>query len=325
MSVHIPKRTSAATRWALRVGIFAVQILLVVALLHRFAGFPTPAFINALVLVFGLAVLTLVLAFWGFGSIWRDGIDGTTRGVISVCIALAILAWPAVYLPTMFRLPTINDVTTDPQNPPRYQAAAQARSVLANRATYPGPAFALMQQRAYPGLETIRVVRPQAESFEITNDFIKSQGWDVLRAVAPANGRGVGIIEAVDRTLVLGFADDVVIRIAGRGRVSEVDIRSSSRYDQHDFGRNAGRVADLLKQLEVRLDTGIPLEEVSGPVAAVGLPLPEPNPGRRNGRPSPAALLAAQRQALSAARGGRRARAGQRERAPRRFQDILSQ
>ena len=323
MSVYMPKRTSAATRWALRLSLFAVQVLIVVILLHRFAGFPSPAFINALVLVFGLAVLSILLSLLGFIRIWRDGISGTTRGVGAMLLALAILAWPAAYLPRMMALPAINDVTTDLRNPPRFVAAASVRTPLANPVTYPGPQFARAQELAYPGLEAIRVVRPRLESFEITREYLASEGFEILRAEPPSDSRSIGTIEAVDRTLILGFADDLVVRIGGDRRVSEVDLRSASRYGRHDFGRNATRIANLTKELEVRLDTGIPLD--LGEDDSRSLPLPEPNPGRRNGRPSPAALLAQQRLSRRAAPGGRRARAGRPARSRLRYQDIFSQ
>jgi len=322
MSVLTPNRRSSATRWALRASLFALQLLIAVALLHRFAGFPTPAFINTLIVVFALAALTVVLAIYGFVQIWRDGIEGTTRGIVAALIALGILAWPAVYVPTMLALPAINDITTDVIDPPRFVAVAQNRGPLANPAQYPGDSYARLQERAYPSLEPVRAVRPRTESFESTRDYITKQGWEILRADAPV-GRGTGQIEAVDRSLILGFADDITVRIGGDQRISEVDIRSASRYGKHDFGSNATRVATLLKDLEVRLDTGIPLELSDGD--ARGLTLPEPNPTRRNGRPSPAALLAEQRRSRRAARGGRTATAGRPARSRLRYQDIFGQ
>src|SRR6187551_3372947 len=51
--------------------------------------------------------------------------------------------------------------------------------------------------------------------------------------------RRVGRIEAVARTPIMGFREDVSIRITPDGEDSRVDIRSSSRYFESDLGSNA--------------------------------------------------------------------------------------
>ena len=51
-----------------------------------------------------------------------------------------------------------------------------------------------------------------------------------------------GIIEAVARTPILGFRDDVVVRVRATTDGARIDVRSASRYGRHDFGTNAARV-----------------------------------------------------------------------------------
>ena len=43
------------------------------------------------------------------------------------------------------------------------------------------------------------------------------------------------------RTFILGFVDDISIRVSGNRTQSRIDIRSASRYGTHDLGRNAFR------------------------------------------------------------------------------------
>ena len=59
-----------------------------------------------------------------------------------------------------------------------------------------------------------------------------------------------GYIEAVARTLIMGFRDDVAVRIRAVGDGARVDVRSSSRYGRSDFGVNAARVRALLDDIE---------------------------------------------------------------------------
>ncbi|WP_172592332.1 DUF1499 domain-containing protein [Nitrosomonas supralitoralis] len=74
---------------------------------------------------------------------------------------------------------------------------------------------------------------------------MKKRGWEVL-AVSAANGR----IEATDTTAIMGFKDDVVIRIRAEGKKSRVDMRSASRVGKGDWGVNAARIRLFLSELK---------------------------------------------------------------------------
>ena len=73
-------------------------------------------------------------------------------------------------------------------------------------------------------------------------------GGDIV-AVSPQDLR----IEATDTSLLFGFKDDVVIRVAALADVStassRVDVRSLSRVGGSDFGVNAKRIRDYLARL----------------------------------------------------------------------------
>jgi uncharacterized protein (DUF1499 family) len=59
-----------------------------------------------------------------------------------------------------------------------------------------------------------------------------------------------GVIEAVARTPILGFRDDVVVRIRPTVDGTRIDIRSASRYGRHDLGTNAKRVRSLIDDID---------------------------------------------------------------------------
>jgi uncharacterized protein (DUF1499 family) len=69
-------------------------------------------------------------------------------------------------------------------------------------------------------------------------------GWEIV-AVAPGDLR----IEATDTTMLFGFKDDIVIRVAAASSGSRVDVRSLSRVGKSDFGVNANRIRKFLRQL----------------------------------------------------------------------------
>src|SRR5579864_2924658 len=59
-----------------------------------------------------------------------------------------------------------------------------------------------------------------------------------------------GFIEAIARTPILGFRDDVVVRVRSTSDGTRIDVRSASRYGRHDLGTNAARVRNLISDID---------------------------------------------------------------------------
>ncbi len=59
-----------------------------------------------------------------------------------------------------------------------------------------------------------------------------------------------GFIEAIARTPILGFRDDVVVRVRATSDGTRIDVRSASRYGRHDLGTNAARVRSLIDDID---------------------------------------------------------------------------
>jgi uncharacterized protein (DUF1499 family) len=71
-------------------------------------------------------------------------------------------------------------------------------------------------------------------------------------------------------TPIMGFREDVSIRVTPDADGSRVDIRSSSRYFESDLGSNAARVTKLIDDINNAVDNAS-LKPVKKPVA----PLPK--------------------------------------------------
>jgi len=80
--------------------------------------------------------------------------------------------------------------------------------------------------------------------------LVTKRRWHVVDARPPAGGRRDAVIEAVARTPIMGFRDDVVIRVSAAVDGARVDVRSASRYGLHDFGTNAARIRSLLEDID---------------------------------------------------------------------------
>lgn len=132
--------------------------------------------------------------------------------------------------------PPIHDITTDTVDPPVFTMAEQQRGEDTN--TLEVLEDTLSQQKtAYPELETLLVDTPIEQAFEQALQVAADMGWEVYHRDTNA-----GVIEAVDTTAIMGFKDDVVIRLRTNARGTLLDLRSVSRVGISDLGANAARI-----------------------------------------------------------------------------------
>jgi hypothetical protein len=61
--------------------------------------------------------------------------------------------------------------------------------------------------------------------------LVRDKGWEIV-ADEPKDGR----IEAVDRSFLYGFPDEIIVRIAASNGGARVDLRSRSRVGRIDRG-----------------------------------------------------------------------------------------
>jgi uncharacterized protein (DUF1499 family) len=69
--------------------------------------------------------------------------------------------------------------------------------------------------------------------------------WSLVRSAEEK-----GELSAEASTRVLGFIDDVIIRVSTRGQDTVVDVRSASRVGRGDFGQNARNIRAFLEELD---------------------------------------------------------------------------
>jgi Protein of unknown function (DUF1499) len=270
-----PIRTVRSARWASRIAVFSVGLLVVTLLLHRFAAMATPLALNLFVVGLGGAALALLIGLVAAVRIWFTGYAGAGSAAVGILLALSALVGPLTHAAVYYDRPWINDATTDAANPPAFVTLAQ-RPQGANPVVYPGHAFAELQARAYPDLRTLVLERSVEEAFELVEEAVKRLRWRVIAEeppMPPSAGKPAepGIIEATEQTLVVGFTDDVVIRIEGDAKQSRIDARSASRYGGADLGENAMRLRRLMAEVHARAEVT--------PSAAVAARTKERTPG----------------------------------------------
>ncbi len=246
--------------WARRIALFSLTVVLLAVIIARSGYLDIVPVLATYAAGLGLAVVGILVAFAAFVAIWRSGYRGLGQAVTAVFIGLVLIAFPAYLAISGHDLPKVADVTTDPIDPPRFEVVARLRTRTANPARYSGLKPDELQGSAYSEIVPLDLTIPPASAYKAVRaalakrkDNLVAPFWRVIDDRPPTAGRREGHIEAIAYTSVLGFRDDVVIRIRPTpDDGARVDIRSASRYGLWDFGVNAARVRSLLEDINIR-------------------------------------------------------------------------
>lgn len=298
----IPGRRSRAAGWARVAGGLALPVLVLGVAGARAGIVPEMAVPGVLGAGFALGVLALALAGYSLVDIWNSGADGVwiaVTGIIYAAPAIGVLALVAAAA-TVY--PRLNDVTTDPDDPPDFVMSDVQHGL-------PGPGAAAIQRAAYPQIVSHVYPQPLGDVYEAVRDLLREKGWKVTRDLHPptmavaeetsllqvatpgrapeaapaaegeadkapeeetaAEGPGLpevapvqpalgppldeAWIEARASTLIFGFQDDVAVRLRSGPDGTEVDMRSASRFGEHDLGANARRISRFFSALDEKL------------------------------------------------------------------------
>jgi hypothetical protein len=164
---------SSLATWARNLAVFSVVAVLVSIVIVRFGFLEMKP---ALATFFGaltFAGLSILVGLAAAGAIWQNGSRGLSRILVALLIDTAVLAYPA-YLGMQYRkLPPIHDITTDPIDPPRFDALARLRTGDGtNTPVYAGLYSAEQQRIAYPDIETVELDVPAQRAYEITLQLV---------------------------------------------------------------------------------------------------------------------------------------------------------
>jgi hypothetical protein len=268
--------------WARRIALFSLAATVISVIVVRSGALEIVPALSTFAGALMLAAVAILLALCALVVIWFEGVAGAKQAIAALFIGLALIAYPAYLGIKAWRLPAIYDITTDPIDPPRFDAIARLRPRDANPITYEGLYAAEQQHAAYPDIEPDLTDSTAQESYDAAMRVITKRKWRIVDARPPQGGQPVanphapqpairdGIIEAIARTPIMGFRDDIVVRIRATSDGARIDVRSASRYGRHDFGANASRVLNLISDI----DDVLALPQKPAPAPAPAKPLP---------------------------------------------------
>jgi hypothetical protein len=217
----------------------------------------------------GLAILFAVVAMV---VIWRTGYRGIGRVLAGLFLSTLIIVYPAYLVAKAHGVQSVDDVSTDPLDPPSFSYAASA---VSGRKGYtpenPTPANLAAQRRLYLDIQPIVLDEEPEDAFKRIVKIVTARHWTILEAVAPTvvapvapvgrrPGRpsrpghpghsSPGHIDAVASSTVMGFPADVTIRVKPIGNQTKIDIRSVSRTKWHEPDADMQRVQALAEEID---------------------------------------------------------------------------
>ncbi len=259
--------TSRLAIWARRIALFSLAATFIAVIIVRSGALDIVPALSTLAGALVLALVAILLAFAAGIVIWTEGIGGLREAISALLIGLALIAYPLYLGIKAYRLPAIYDVTTDPIDPPRFEAIARLRPRDANPVTYAGLYTAEQQHAAYSDIEPDLTNASPQEAYDAVLKVVTKRKWRIVDARPPQGATPrEGRIEAIARTPILGFRDDVVVRVRATADGARIDVRSASRYGRHDLGANAERVRALIDDVDTVLSA--PTPEKKQPSAA---------------------------------------------------------
>ena len=270
--------------WARRIALFSLAATFIAVIIVRSGALDIVPALSTLAGALVLACVAILLAFAAGVVIWRHGIGGGGHAVTALFIGAALIAYPLYLGARASRLPAIFDITTDPIDPPQFDAIARLRPRDANPITYAGLYAAEQQHAAYPDIEPDDTTATPQDAYTAVMKVITKRKWRVVDSRPPQgpvprviDARGSqagtvrdGIVEAIARTPILGFRDDVVVRIRPTIDGARIDVRSASRYGRHDLGTNAKRVRSLIDDIDDALSAPLPEKKPAPPPKPAG-------------------------------------------------------
>lgn len=239
------QRTNLTAR-SMKTAVLAATLAALAIICHRLDLIDYRTALLGLLLSATSGLLAIIFGAVGTWRAWQAKEPGLAATLGGSTLALLIVAPLLATALTGIGKPMIHDISTDLQNPPEFIAVPALRSTSDNSLDRSDPENLIsLQQEHYADLSTLFIDRPFEQVFEQAVALVKKHGWEIA-LVSAANGR----IEATDSTFIMGFKDDVVIRVQTEGNQTRVDMRSVSRVGKGDLGVNAERIRSFLSALK---------------------------------------------------------------------------
>lgn len=239
--MRILVRTSKWAVWARRFGALALPLAAIPVLLHRGHLITSDNFLAVEAAAMACAAAAVSMSFIAFVRLWYTGDQGWGRATIAFIFGVVCLLPAAFFLWQATSIPASPDVSTDFAEPPALVSFVESRFI--------GPEERARIEAAYPNARSRTYPIEAPQMYDVVGQLIEDHDWDVRASRAPLGPLDAGQYNAVVTTL-LGFSQEVAVRVAGSADGARVDMRSTSLSSFPDFGQNGQRVEAFLLELD---------------------------------------------------------------------------
>ncbi len=218
----------------------ALSILAIALVRLDAASFDGGIKIVTAAVVAGLIALVLAV-IWLANALKHNRGEGKRAGMAALMGAAILLYVPLHSAYEGIKAPPIHDVTTDPEDPPRFVALAgngarfDAKALIDYRGEHNTVSYMLHEY--YSGLTRPLIAlttNATGKMFWRSFNVAKRMGWRIVDF-----NEKEGRIEAVATSFWFGRATDIVVRVRPGGTMgARFDMRAASEKGEPDFGRN---------------------------------------------------------------------------------------
>ena len=280
------QKTSRLAVWALWLSRIAIPVAILSFLLMRFGGLHPSIAVICFGAAIALAVMSMLLSVAAFPGIWFEGYIGGRR-LWGTFLRSLVIVIPTVTLAYFYyAIPAFSDLTTNPVDPPPFQAVLDLRAPGDNDLAPVSLSEREQQTLAYPDLSSLELDHPASIVYLLVMDVLKDQHWEVVAKTDLPQAVQSSTIEAHARSLFTGFDYVLSARIRPDGEDNSIlDLRSASLWGTHDFGANANYIKAFIKGLDEKLTGGVEeyesrIEEIERQRRLEMGPMPRPKPAR---------------------------------------------
>ena len=201
---------SKAALLSQRLAVFSLAVA-VVGILGVGRGLDLLAVLGGSLIIACAAILSAILAFV---VIWHSGRKGAGQAFAGLVLATVLLAYPAYLAQQTLWLPRLPDISTDLTDPPNFSLSREA---LAARAGTTPPSIVIArrkaQLKAYPQIQPILLDLDAPEAFDAAVKAVTVTGWKIVEQRPPGGRSGLGHIDAIATSFILGFPSDITLRL----------------------------------------------------------------------------------------------------------------
>jgi hypothetical protein len=247
----IEEPVATAAIWSRRCAFFGLLLAAIAVATVRIGAVDATAAMSILAAALAFAGLAILFAIAAMVVIWQTGRRGAGLAWGGLFLAAVLLAYPGWLGVKALRLPVLRDVSTDTADPPYYSRSASALAARDGHVPGEVPAEARdRQRRSYPDIQPIVLDLDADEAFQLVLSSADAVGWKVVDQSPPGGRAGLGHVDAVVRSLLMGLPSDITVRVRPLAGRTRIDVRAAVRFGRHDFGWDAEQIRKFAQELD---------------------------------------------------------------------------